>query len=62
VLLVGHQPDMGNLVSTLIAGGAGAAIALAPCAVAKIVMQASATDHDARLVWLLTPETVRSHP
>jgi len=62
VLLVGHQPDMGNLVSTLIAGGAGAAIALAPCAVAKIVMQGSATDPDARLVWLLTPDTVRRQP
>jgi phosphohistidine phosphatase len=61
VLLVGHQPDMGNFISSLIAGDSGAAIAMAPCAVAKIVLQQSATNPDARLVWLLTPETVRRH-
>jgi len=57
VILVGHQPDLTNLISYLVADGA-AEIALAPGAVALLRLQPGVAAGSARLHWLLTPDVI----
>lgn len=57
-VIVGHQPDLGNLVSHLTAGGP-VAVAFAPGGAAKITMRIPAAAGVATLHWLLTPELIR---
>jgi phosphohistidine phosphatase len=59
VILVGHQPDLTNLISYLVADGA-AEIALAPGAVALLKLQPGGSAGSARLHWLLTPDVVHT--
>ncbi len=56
IVLVGHEPFMTQLISTLIAGpGAAAAIDLKKAGLCKLTVQKLAFGKCARLEWLLTP-------
>ncbi len=59
VILVGHQPDLTNLIAYLVADGA-AEIALAPGAVALLRLQPDGSAGSARLHWLLTPDVIKN--
>jgi phosphohistidine phosphatase SixA len=61
IVAVGHQPDLSNFISMLVASAAYAAIAMAPCAIARVSLKVSpAGDHsEAHLHWLLTPDVIR---
>ena len=58
MIAVGHQPDMSDFVSYLIAGSEGASVAMSAGSVAKVVVEGS--EPQGLLAWLLTPEAVRS--
>jgi len=58
IVAVGHQPDMSNFISFLIATGNEASIAMSAGAIAKLVVEGSRPQ--AYLSWLLTPEAVKS--
>ena len=58
IIAVGHQPDMSDFVSFLIAGSLSASVAMAAGSVAKLVVDGP--DPQGHLAWLLTPEAVRS--
>lgn len=63
VVAVGHQPDMSAFVSYLIADATSAAVAFPPGAVACVRIKQIATHPEAHLLWLLTPDVVKSlHP
>lgn len=59
VILVGHQPDLGELIALLIADGSSAEIGFPPGAAAKITFEPARGAHEARMHWLLTPEALR---
>jgi phosphohistidine phosphatase len=59
LLLVGHQPDMGELIAYLVADGSYAELAFPPGAAAKLTMEPGADPPDGRLHWLLSPDIVR---
>ena len=58
VVAVGHQPDLGMFIGSIIGDSGSAAIEMPPCAVANI--RISGQRADARLAWLLTPEVLRN--
>jgi phosphohistidine phosphatase len=60
VALVGHQPDLGYLLSYLVCGEAGADVAFKPATMACISLSGSTTNFGGRLEWLLTPDLVSS--
>jgi len=55
VILIGHQPDIGALLSRLVANGMRAAIAFGPGATAFLTATPMGEKIDAQLQWLLTP-------
>ena len=57
IVAVGHQPDMSDFVSFLIAGSQPASVAMAAGSIAKLVVEES--QPQGHLAWLLTPDTVR---
>ena len=60
VVAVGHQPDLSGFIAYLIADESPAAVAMAPCAVAKLSIPDGDPTAGAQLLWLLTPEALRA--
>jgi len=60
VLLIGHEPDLGRIVSVLITGGADAAIELKKGGLCKLTCDKLGFGQCATLNWLLTPRQLRS--
>jgi phosphohistidine phosphatase len=60
VLLVGHEPDLGRLVSVLITGGTDAAIELKKGSLCKLTSDKLTFGQCATLNWLLSPRQLRS--
>ncbi len=58
IVAIGHQPDVGTFISSLITGGDDAAVAMSPGSIAKLVLEG--TRPSGYLSWLLTPETVKA--
>ena len=58
VVIVGHQPVLGELVGLASAGAGGGAVALAPACVARLAFPGAARVGGAQLVWLLPPEVL----
>jgi phosphohistidine phosphatase len=57
VLLVGHEPDLSQLISRLISGGPAAAIEMKKGGLAKLAIEAELRyARCATLAWLLTPK------
>ncbi|MCC6398627.1 MAG: phosphohistidine phosphatase SixA [Bacteroidetes bacterium] len=59
MVVVGHQPDMTNVLAYLVADGA-AEIAMKPAAMACISFVPGISSESARLHWLVTPELIRT--
>jgi phosphohistidine phosphatase len=59
LVLVGHQPDLGGLLSALVTDALYAAVAFPPGTVAMITLPRAPAIEDATLQWLLTPEALR---
>jgi phosphohistidine phosphatase len=59
-LVIGHQPDVGGLVGSLIADSRQASVAMAACAVACLSFESDTPASPATLLWLLTPDAVRA--
>ena len=59
IVAVGHQPDLGFLISYLVAGASQTSIAIPAGAVAKIELRSATGAREGTLQWLLTPETLR---
>jgi len=55
VLLVGHEPDLGELTAALLAGSKQVAIAFKKAGVAKLAVESLRAGQCATLEWLLTP-------
>lgn len=55
VLLVGHEPDLSELISLLVTGGPGAGFALKKGGMAKLEIEKLRDGKCAALRWLLTP-------
>lgn len=60
LVAVGHQPDLTGLIAYLVADESPAAVAMAPCAVAKLSIPDGDPTGGAQLLWLLTPEAIRA--
>lgn len=60
IVVVGHQPDLGMFISYLIADSSRASVALSPCSIAHVKVEAMGSRREAHLRWLLTPEIARS--
>lgn len=58
VVAIGHQPDLTNFMSYLVADAA-AEIGMPPGAVARLTMHPTGTHPEAILNWLLTPELIQ---
>jgi phosphohistidine phosphatase len=58
VLIVGHEPALSLLISTIIGGNGNGAIILTKSGLAKIQNYTFARRPSGRLVWLLTPEII----
>jgi phosphohistidine phosphatase len=59
VLLVGHEPDLGELISLLATGKFGAGFALKKAGLAKLEMETLCFGKCATLAWLLTPAQMK---
>jgi phosphohistidine phosphatase len=59
VVAIGHQPDLTNFMSYLVADAA-TEIGMPPGAVARLTLHPTGTHPEAILNWLLTPELVQS--
>ncbi|MBX3734152.1 MAG: histidine phosphatase family protein [Verrucomicrobiae bacterium] len=55
VLLVGHEPDLGHLVSLWLTGGPRLRLTFKKCGLCKLKLDHVASARCARLEWLLTP-------
>jgi phosphohistidine phosphatase len=55
LLLVGHEPDLSELISLLVTGNAGGGFALKKGGLAKLEMEVLRAEKCATLPWLLTP-------
>jgi phosphohistidine phosphatase len=62
VALVGHQPDMTALLSRLITGGSGGAIAFPPGSVACLTASPMGQHLEAQLRWMITPQLAAAIP
>ena len=58
VIAVGHQPDLGEFLSSLVTDASHAAVAFPPGGAAGIILQAPPQERKAVLQWLLTPDAV----
>ena len=56
VMLVGHQPDLGELASVLVWGSPGAGIALKKAGVVRVVTEQLPPGAIGELRWVLTPK------
>ena len=56
IVLVGHEPGMTRLISTLLTGGDGMAVELKKAGFCKLSIQKIVFGKCARLNWLLTPK------
>ncbi len=56
VVLIGHQPDMTSLLSRLITGGTGTAVAFPPGAAACVTASPMGQQLEAQLRWMVTPD------
>ena len=59
VALVGHQPDLGNLISQIVTGGEGLRVQLKKGSVCFIDVVETVPTLRGTLVWLLTPKQLR---
>jgi phosphohistidine phosphatase len=59
IAAIGHQPDLSNFISFLIADAA-AEIAIPPGTVARLTVHPTGTHPEATMHWLLTPELVQT--
>lgn len=59
VLLVGHEPDLSQLISLLVTGGGDAPIELKKGGLCKMTAEKLAFSQCATLNWLLTPKQIR---
>ena len=59
VALVGHQPDLGNLISRIVTGGEGLQVRLKKGSVCLIEVVETVPTIRGTLVWLLTPKQLR---
>jgi phosphohistidine phosphatase len=59
MVVVGHQPDMTNLLAYLVADAA-AEIAMKPAAMACVSFVPGISSDSARLHWLVTPDLIRT--
>jgi phosphohistidine phosphatase len=60
VVAVGHQPDLGLLLSYLIADAAPLGCAIPPASVMSIGVKTSGGDTDAVLEWFVSPQLLRT--
>ena len=60
VLLVGHEPDLSQLISILLTGESGASIELKKGGLCKLTAEKLTFGQCATLNWLLTPKQLRS--
>lgn len=56
ILLVGHEPDLSQLISLYIAGGMGARVLMKKGSIAKITFELEPTPGEGTLEWLLAPK------
>jgi phosphohistidine phosphatase len=56
VLLVGHEPYLGRLISTLVAGNSGLPVTLKKGGLCQLAVETLNYGHCAALEWLLTPK------
>ena len=59
VLLVGHEPDLSNLISWFVTGTTGAGFALKKSGLAKLEIKKLRAGKCATLAWLLTPAQLK---
>jgi len=59
VLLVGHEPDLSNMISWFVTGATGAGFALKKGGLAKLEIKKLRACKCATLAWLLTPAQIR---
>jgi phosphohistidine phosphatase len=59
ILLVGHEPDLSELISLLVTGKTGAGFALKKGGLAKLEAETLSADKCATLAWLLTPKQMK---
>jgi phosphohistidine phosphatase len=59
ILLVGHEPDLGELISLFVTGHPGAGLVLKKGGLAKLETKKLRTGYCATLAWLLTPKQMK---
>ena len=59
MLLVGHEPDLSNLISLLVTGSRDAGFTLKKAGVAKLEVEKLCAGKCAALAWLLTPAQMK---
>jgi len=59
IVLVGHQPDLSILLSSLIGGGTPGSIGFVPGAAAAVEYDPGSRVGKSTLLWFLSPETAR---
>jgi len=59
MLLVGHEPDLGELISLFVTGHAGGGFALRKGGLAKLEIEKFRAGKCATLTWLLTPAQMK---
>jgi len=59
LLLVGHEPDLGKLISFLVSGKTSAGFALKKAGLAKLEVKSLHAGQCATLAWLLTPSQLK---
>jgi len=59
ILLVGHEPDLSELISLLVTGNVGAGFALKKGGLAKLELENLRAGKCATLAWLLTPAQMK---
>ena len=59
LLLVGHEPDLGKLISLFVAGKTSAGFSLKKAGLAKLEVNSLGAGQCATLAWLLTPAQIK---
>ena len=60
ILLVGHEPDLSNMISWFVTGATGAGFVLKKGGLAKLEIKKLRAGKCATLAWLLTPRLLKS--
>jgi phosphohistidine phosphatase len=60
ILMVGHEPDLSQLISILVTGGSNAAIELKKGGLCKLTAEKLSFGKCATLNWVLTPKQLRA--